>query len=245
MKGAGGSLEILFLGTGSPASYEGRALSSFVVNGRYLFDAGPMALQQLKKAQVHPSDIQVILISHYHADHFFGLPLLLLEYWASGRENELRIIGPPGIEARTEALLDLAFPELPRREGGYRRRYIEVDDGVSGEAAGLQFEAFEVEHVPSLRCFGYRAVIGGRLLAYSGDSVLCPGLLRLVARADVMVLNCSSRGDPVHLAFGDLATVINYAPATATTIVSHVDGPPPAAGGPNVCIASDLEVFRF
>src|SRR5262245_11950571 len=102
------AIEILFLGTGSPASYEGRALSSFVVDGRYLFDAGPMALQQLKRARVDPNGVQAILISHFHADHFFGLPFLLLEYWASGREKELRIIGPPGIEARTEALLDLA-----------------------------------------------------------------------------------------------------------------------------------------
>src|SRR5262249_1612357 len=131
------------------------------------------------------------------------------------------------------------------RDRGYRRRYAEVDDGVSGEAVGLQFEAFEVEHVPSLRCFGYRATIAGRTLAYSGDSVLCRGLLRLVAHAEVLVLNCSSRSDPVHLAFGDLSTVVDHAPSTAATLVSHVDGPSLAAGQANVRIASDLEVFRF
>ncbi len=242
--GDGASLDLLFLGTGNSTSYEGRALSSFVVNGRYLFDAGPMALQQLKKARIDPSGLQVVLISHFHADHFFGLPFLLLEYWVSGREDELQIIGPPGIEARTEALLGLAFPGLPPRDGGYRRRYTEIDDGVSGEAVGLQFEAFEVEHVPSLRCFGYRATIAGRTLAYSGDSILCRGLLRLVAQAEVLVLNCSSRGDPVHLAVSDLATVVGHAPATATAIVSHVDGAG-TTGSSNVRVASDLDHFRF
>jgi ribonuclease BN (tRNA processing enzyme) len=170
---------------------------------------------------------------------------LLLEYWISGREKELQVVGPPGIEARTEELLNLAFPGLPRRDKEYRRRYTEIDDGVSGELEGLQFEAFEVEHVPSLRCFGYRTRIAGRTLAYSGDAVLCRGLLGLVAHAEVLVLNCSSRGDPVHLGSGDLATVIGHAPATATTIVSHVDGPGTTAHMPNLLVASDLGRFRF
>jgi ribonuclease BN (tRNA processing enzyme) len=210
-----------------------------------LFDAVPTALPQLKKSRVSPGDLQVILISHFHGDHFFGLPFLLLEYWASGREEELQVVGPPGIEARTEELLNLAFPGLPRGDKEYRRRYTEIDDGVSGEVEGLQFEAFEVEHVPSLRCFGYRTKIAGRTLAYSGDTVLCRGLLKLVTQAEVLVLNCSYRSDPVHLAYGDLATVIGHAPPTATTIVSHVDGPSTAGQMPNVLVASDLGRFRF
>jgi ribonuclease BN (tRNA processing enzyme) len=240
-----GNLDLLFLGTGNATSNEGRAHSSFFVNGRYLFDAGPTALQQLKKSRVDPGDVTVILISHFHADHFFGLPFLLLEYWVSGREEELEIVGPPGIEARTEELLDLAFPGLPRLNKGYRRRYTEIDDGFSGEVAGLQFQAFEVEHVPSLRCFGFRTRLAGRTLAYSGDSVVCDGLLKLVTEAEVLVLNCSPGGDPVHLAPGDIKTVIGSAPANATTILSHLDGSGVAAGVANVLVASDLRSFRF
>jgi len=240
-----GNLDLLFLGTGNAISYEGRAQSSFFVNGRYLFDAGPSALQQLKKSRINPGDVRVILISHFHADHFFGLPFLLLDYWIANREDELHIVGPPGIEARTEELLDLAFPGLPRRNKGYRRRYTEIDDGVSGEIEGLQFKAFEVEHVPSLRCFGYRTRIAGRTLAYSGDSVVCRGLLSLVTEAEVLVLDCSNGSDPVHLTSSDLATVIGNAPATATTIVSHIDDSSIAGLMPNVLVASDLGRFRF
>lgn len=238
-------LDLLFLGTGNATTYEGRAPSGFLVNDHYLFDAGPAALQQLKRARVDPNALQVVLITHFHADHFFGLPFLFLEYWASGREDELQIVGPPGIEARAEELLTLAFPGLPRRDREYRRRYVEIDDGATGDVAGLQFEAFEVEHVPSLRCFGYRATLAGRTLAYAGDSVLCRGLLELVAGADVLVLNCSFRRDPVHLAFEELPTVVRHAAGAATTIVSHVDAPSPAELGPRVFMASDLNRFRI
>jgi len=240
-----GNLDILFLGTGNATSSEGRAHSSFFVNGQYLFDAGPTALQQLKKSRINPGDVRVILISHFHADHFFGLPFLLLDYWIANREDELHIVGPPGIEARTEELLELAFPGLPVRNKIYRRRYIEIDDGVNGEVEGLEFTAFEVQHVPSLRCFGYRTRIAGRTLAYSGDSVVCPGLLSLVTEAEVLVLDCSNDSDPVHLTSRDLITVMANAPEKATTIVSHLDDSSTAAGMSNVLVASDLGRFRF
>jgi ribonuclease BN (tRNA processing enzyme) len=240
-----GTLDLLFLGTGNAISYEGRAHSSFLINGLYLFDAGPTALQQLKKSRINPGDVRVILISHFHADHFFGLPFLLLDYWRANREEELHIVGPPGIEARTEELLELAFPGLPVRNKIYRRRYIEIDDGVDGEVEGLEFTAFEVKHVPSLRCFGYRTKMAGRTLAYSGDTVLCDGLLKLVAEAEVLVLDCSHGSDPVHLAPADLTTVMAKAPANATTIVSHLDGSGATSGMANVLVASDLSRFSF
>lgn len=243
--GKAGNLDLLFLGTGNATSFEGRAYSSFFVNGRYLFDAGPTALQQIKKSQINPGDVRVILISHFHADHFFGLPFLLLEYWTSGREEDLYIVGPPGIEVRTEELMALAFPGLPRRRKDYRRRYIEIHDGADGEVEGLEFKAFEVKHVPSLRCFGYRTRIAHRTLAYSGDSVVCPGLLNLVMEAEVMVLNCSNDSDPVHLSSLDLGTIMASAPEKATAIISHLDDSTTAAGMANVLGASDLRRFRF
>ena len=238
------SLDLLFLGSGNAISKDGRAHSSFLLNGGYLFDAGPTALQQMRKSRVDPADVRVIFISHFHADHFFGLPFLLLDYWLSDRVEDLHLVGPPGIEERTELLLALGFPGLPPRNRGYRRLYTEVDDGLDGELEGIAFKAYEVKHVPALRCFGFSAAIAGRKLAYSGDSVICDGLLKLVDGAEVIVVDCSHDDDPVHLRQSDLPAVIASAPEEATTIVSHVDDARAVALA-NVLIASDLGRFRF
>jgi ribonuclease BN (tRNA processing enzyme) len=193
-----------------------------------LFDAGPSTLQYLKKSATTRST-WVILISHFHGDHFFGLPFLLLDYWVSNREEELHIVGPPGIEARIEELLTLAFPGLPELRKGYRRRYTEIDDGVDGEVEGLAFTAFEVDHMPSLRYFGYRTAVAGRTLAYSGDSVMCDGLLKVV-----WATVCISRRV--------ICRVMAEASEKSTTIVSHLDDSS-ALGLSNVHIASDLGRF--
>ena len=105
-------LDLLFLGSGNAFAAEGRAFSSFLLNGRYLFDCGPTVLQQLRKANVSSHDIEVVVISHFHADHFFGLPFLLLDGHYSGRIRDLTIVGPPGIEAQTEQLVRLGYPGL-------------------------------------------------------------------------------------------------------------------------------------
>src|SRR3990172_4929823 len=134
-----GKLDLLFLGSGNAFAAGGRAFSSFLLNGRYLFDAGPTLLQQLRKASVPSGNIDLVLVSHFHADHFFGLPFLFLDSWREERTKDIYIAGPPGIEERAEGLFELAFPRLPARASSFKRRYIEVADGTEAEAAGLRF----------------------------------------------------------------------------------------------------------
>jgi ribonuclease BN (tRNA processing enzyme) len=240
-----GPIDLLFLGTGNAFGANGSAFNSFILNGKYLFDVGPTALQQLHKSRANPLDIEVVMVSHFHADHFFGLPFLFLEFWRHQRTNELVIAGPPGIAERAEGIWELGFPGMPPRSPGYKRRYIEVCDGMEAEAAGLEFTAAEVDHVPSLQCFGYRAHTGGRTLMYSGDSKMCDGLLKLAPGAEALVLDCSHGGDPVHLSVDDVNVIRGKAAETATTIVSHLDGKPIPSHVSDVLVASDLARFRL
>jgi ribonuclease BN (tRNA processing enzyme) len=240
-----GQIDLLFLGTGNAFAAEGSAFNSFLLNGRYLFDAGPTALQQASRGDVDPNGIDLILVSHFHADHFFGLPFLFLEYWRTGRSKDLYIAGPPGIELEAETLFEKGFPALPASPNAYKRRYIEVHDGIEAEAAGLQFSAAEVEHVPALRCFAYSAQVGGRSLLYSGDSKLCDGLLRLAQSADILVLDCSNGGDPVHMSREDVAVVREQAGPGARAILTHLDGIPAPNELPGVLVAEDLARFRL
>lgn len=238
-------LDLFFLGSGNAFGAEGRAFSSFLVNGRYLFDAGPTVLQQLKRAKIKSNDIDAVLISHFHADHFFGLPFLFLDLWREGRTREIVIAGPPGVEERSEQLLELGFPRVPSMMTAFKRRYIEVGDGVEAEAAGLQFTAAEVEHVPDLQCFAFRAHLDDRTIMYSGDSKLCAGLLRLVPGADTLVLECSCGGDPVHMSTGDVLEVVRSASPGAQTIITHLDGNDQPEELQKLLIAYDLAHFKL
>ncbi len=239
-------LELCFLGTGNAFAPQ-RYWSSFLLNDRYLFDCPPTALAHLKKIGKPPEDIRAIFISHFHGDHFFGLPFLLLEYGElTPRSEDLFIVGPAQIQEKLEQMTELGFPGLLEKSRGYRRRYLEVSDGMSGEAGGIRFQALLVEHVSSLECFGYRAEIEGRTVAYSGDARMGDAVYKLAEGADVFVVECScwDQGCGPHLGPQDIRTLRKAIPPGTVFVLTHLDeGQGDLRGLDGIVVAEDFGVY--
>lgn len=242
-------LDLTFLGSGN-AFAPGRCWSGFLLNGRYLFDAPPTALLSLKRLSFDLAAIDTILISHFHSDHFFGLPFLLLEYtYQTRRRNDLTLVGPPGIEDRLQRLMELGNPGTLGRDAGFRLRFEEVSDGSELEVNGLRVQAVEVVHGgEKLRCFGYRGSLAGRKLAYTGDTTWCDGLLRLGRDTEVLVTDCTyaeGRNLPEHLSFDEVRDLRGLIDPDTTIILTHLGGQTPSANLDRVQVASDLATFSF
>ena len=237
-------LDLTFLGSGNAFAAQGRAFSSFLLNQRYLFDCGPTVLQQLQKASLSSDEIELVFISHFHADHFFGLPFLFLDAWHNGRTAEMTIVGPLGLEDRTKRMMDVGY-ELVLARLQFPLRFIEVSDGFTAEAAGIEFSAATVSHVEELECFAFKVHLAGRSLVYSGDTTLCDGLLGLVSETDVVVLECSCNANPVHLSPAAVDEVRRHAAPGTPFVVTHLDGHDHPEGFRGLFVAADLARFRF
>ena len=242
-------LDLLFLGSGNGFAPGGRFYSSFLLNGRYLFDASPAALPQLRRAGVPPEAIDAVFISHFHGDHFLGLPFLLLDYaHVSHRTAPLTIIGPPGIEQRLALVSDATFPNLLHKERTYTIEYVEAGDGRSGRVGDLSFVARRVQHAESLECFGYRVEIAGRTLAYSGDTSLCDALVALGDETDVFVMECSCWDPPCgsyHMTLDDIRDLRRRVGPEPTFVLTHLDAGDRDIGIENTLVASDLARFSL
>jgi ribonuclease Z len=243
-------LDLAFLGSGNAFAPE-RCWSGFLLNGRYLFDAPPTALLSLKRLGVDLAAIDTIVLSHFHADHFYGLPFLLLEYGhRTKRSGDLTIVGPPGVEERVRALTEIGYPALLDHDAGYILRYIEVSDALHTEANGIELEATRVNHGSGrLQCFGYRASVGGRRVSYTGDTGWCDALLSLATDTDVLVTECTYAGgkarEEQHLSLAEIAELRpRIDPATAL-ILTHLGGATETAGLAHTFAASDLATFSF
>ena len=125
---------------------------------------------------------------------------------------------------------------------------MEVSDGMSGEAGGIQFRALRVDHASSLECFGYRVEIEGRTIAYSGDVGTAEAAYRLGDCADVFVVECSCWEPDCgpHLNPQDIRALRKAISPSTTFVLTHLDaGEGDLSGLDGIIVAKDFGVYRL
>ena len=189
--------ELTFLGTGNFLAPPGRYWNSFVLDASVLVEPSPTALPHLRRCGFPVDAVEVVVVSHFHADHCFGWPFLLQALAEAGGGRTVHVVGPPGIEAHLARMNEAGAVGSVTAMARVRLdlRFVEVD-GTWQEAGPLRFRAVEVVHVPYLSCFGYLFDRGGRTIGYSGDTTPCEGLTELARNAEVLVVECNGRHTP-------------------------------------------------
>src|SRR5947207_7778747 len=100
-------LDVVFLGTAASMPTAQRGPAALPVrrgSQRLLFDCGEGTQRQLQRSSVGLIDLQEIFLTHYHADHFLGLPGMLKTFALRGREVPLTVYGPRGLTDLFESL---------------------------------------------------------------------------------------------------------------------------------------------
>ena len=189
--------EIVFVGTSDAFGAGGRRQSAILVrgaNGGMLLDCGTTTGSGLNALNISRNEIDSIVLSHFHGDHFGGIPLLLLAaLYEDSRRAPLRIAGPPGVEARLRALAAAMGYPMDEHDWSFPIDFEELPAGRELELGPVRVSSFETRHSPSSVPHGLIVAIGARRLAYSGDTGWFDDLPDRVAGSDLFVCECTYR----------------------------------------------------
>jgi ribonuclease BN (tRNA processing enzyme) len=187
-------LRVTFLGSGDAFSAGGRHQAGYLVQapeGGFVLDCGATTLMAMKRFGIDADVIDSIFISHLHADHFVGIPFLLLEFhYEQGRTRPLRIMGPPGMEERIRALLQATYKEFSGVRLSFALEFSEMTPEVPVSCNAARLEPFRVPHQETEVSLGCVMQVAGRRIVYSGDTGWTEELITRSEGADLFICEC-------------------------------------------------------
>lgn len=244
------------LGTGAALSDKDRTTTMLAVQGAsslVLIDCGGDAAHRLLAAGLQLNTVTALIVTHEHADHAAGFPLLMERLWLAGIGERFDVYGiAPAINQvhRIHAAFDTStWPRYPTIE------YHEIEH-VAGTAV-LETDDLSITASPgrhAVPVVGLRVVdkVGGGVMAYSCDTERSDVIADLARGADLLVHEATGKG-PGHSSSIDAASVAADAGVSRLTLV-HL---PPAQYFdadalvearrifPNLTIGADGEHYQF
>ncbi len=206
-------MKVIFLGVGEACDERLPNTSVWMrtnVRGKavsVLLDCGFTVPPVYWRETTDPEDLDALYVSHFHGDHFFGTPLLLLRFWETKRRKPLLVLGQPGIRELIHHAMDLAYPTIGQKLG-YPLEFIDTKPGNPVNALGLTWNFAESGH--GQRNLSVRIEDGDKTLFYSGDGLPTADTQLLAHGADLIVHESFKLDEPMA-GHGTAAQCVEFA----------------------------------
>ena len=203
-------MHITFVGCGDAFGSGGRLNTCFHVRAThtsFLIDCGASSLIGLNRFGVERDPIDTILITHFHADHFGGVPFFMLDaQFNTRRTRPLTIAGPPGLREWYRQAMETAFAGSYRQQK-FELNLVELEPAERRSLGDIVVRPARVRHAPTDGpFFAYRIEVDGKTIAFSGDTEWVEALVEIGREADLFISECYSfeKKVPFHIDYATL-----------------------------------------
>jgi len=169
---------VTFLGTSTVVPTARHDTASFMINGKYLVDTGWYATIKMLEYGFNPMELEYLFITHFHHDHYIGLPHLLFYLRMRRRERPdrppLKIIGPAEdiekvVELSRRFLQTDRFPDVECIP-----EIIPLNPGESYQEQAFQIDTCSTIHAVQGLCYKFTDSRSGGVFAFTGDTAYHP-----------------------------------------------------------------------
>jgi ribonuclease Z len=190
--------------------------------GAILIDCGGSPLHKLARLGIDMGEVRAVIVTHRHADHIYGLPMLVQGLWLGGREAPLPIYGPQQALDRAQNLLELFDLAVREEMFALEWRPVPLRQGRRVLALGeVQITAAPTVHAGNdTLALRLEDTSTGRAVVYSADTEPCPALIQLAAGADLL-LHEASGDHPGHSSPAEAAEVAREAGVAQLALIHY------------------------
>jgi ribonuclease Z len=217
-------MKVTFLGVGEACDERMPNTSLWVRTGEgvrqksVMMDCGFTVPSLYWQRQNDPNDLDALWISHFHGDHFFGVPALLLRLWEMKRSKALAIVSQSGVERVVTQAMELAYPGFFQKLT-YPVLFQEVEPGQNARIVGLEWSTAQSVH--GQRNLAVRVAHGKHSIFYSGDGLFTQETLAL-ARSCSLLVHEAFRLDPLTPGHGTVRQGIDFARDAGAAVLALV-----------------------
>ena len=198
-------MNIQFIGTGTMGSVK-RSNTSILVDN-ILFDCGMGTIKQFERLGNKVQNLNYLVISHFHADHFFDIPNLIFGKIIRNEINEkFYIIGPKGIKQKVYDMISLSFGEQESLEQDCNIEFIELLPNETMQLKDYKLTSLEVKHGHTIPCYGYLLEKNNIIVGYTGDTTICENFYKMCEHAKYIFADTTMplESSQTHIGVNDL-----------------------------------------
>lgn len=186
--------------------------ASYVIDDHILVDIPNGIIKYLKYLNYDILNIDTILITHLHGNHFFDLPFLMLGKYFNKDKTPIKVICPYGTIKKLKILFRIGFPyDFRKVMNSINIEFIEHKGRSSIHIGDYLIESRNVKHGRMKPAFGYIVHKDDKKVGFSGDSMYCPAIDKIVKDSGISILDMSlkSEGNQSHMGYLNIKSICN------------------------------------
>ncbi|MDW3191240.1 MAG: MBL fold metallo-hydrolase [Cytophagales bacterium] len=234
--------KLTVLGAGDAFASGGKYCTSFFIEAagqRILLDCGATAFVRYKQLNRQAKDLDMVVLTHFHGDHYGGLPFFVISAKVEqAREKPLLIVGPKGVKEKVYLLQEAMYPGTGALLDELPFAFKEYEEDWNEYLQGIEVSAFPMKHSPPSNPHGVRLRWNENILSFSGDTEWSDNLPLLAERSEIMICECNNldQESPGHLSYQTLLSKKELL-STNRLLLSHM--------GPEMLAATGLEFEKL
>ena len=200
--------KLIVLGSGTPNPDPERYGSGYAIvvnDSAYIIDFGPGIVRRISAmsptwggdfSSMELQKINIAFLTHIHSDHSAALADLILTPWIMGRDEPLRLYGPPGLKSMSENITEAYIDDInyrlygsqPANELGFTTKVTEISkDGIIYKDDNVEVTAFKNSHGDFENSFGFLFITKDKKILLSGDTGISENLKKYGKNLDILV----------------------------------------------------------